>query len=107
MMLSNQAMGIIFSNSHDDLIRELTEIRSMGSIPFGGRYRLIDFPLSNLVNAGISKVGIITRSNYQSLMDHLGSGKVWDLSRKREGLFLLPPFGAETTALLTASAVPT
>lgn len=93
MMLSNQAMGIIFSNSHDDLIRELTEIRSMGSIPFGGRYRLIDFPLSNLVNAGISKVGIITRSNYQSLMDHLGNGKPWDLDRKKGGLYILPPYG--------------
>lgn len=92
-MLSNQAMGIIFSNSHDDLIRELTEIRSMGSIPFGGRYRLVDFPLSNLVNAGISKVGIITRANYQSLMDHLGNGKPWDLDRKKGGLYILPPYG--------------
>ena len=92
-MLSNQAMGIVFSNTHDDLIRELTEIRSMGSIPFGGRYRLIDFSLSNLVNAGISKVGIITRSNYQSLMDHLGNGKPWDLDRKKGGLYILPPYG--------------
>ena len=54
---------------------------------------LIDFPLSNMVNAGISKVGVITKSNYQSLMDHIGSGKSWDLSRKNEGLYFLPPFG--------------
>lgn len=64
----------------------------MGSVPFAGRYRLIDFVLSGMVNCGISKVGISTKSNYQSLMDHIGSGKPWDLSRKREGVTLLPPF---------------
>ena len=86
-------LGVLFSNVHDENIRELTEKRAMGSVPFGGRYRLIDFPLSNMVNSGLNKVGIITEANYQSLMDHLGSGKAWDLSRKREGLYLLPPFG--------------
>ena len=91
-MITSSALGIIFANVHDNLISELTERRSMASIPFGGRYRLVDFSLSNLVNAGISKVGIITRENYQSLMDHLGSGKFWDLDRKNGGLFLLPPY---------------
>lgn len=91
-MNANNVLGIIFSNMHDEKIRELTETRTMGSVPFGGRYRLIDFALSNMVNSGINKVGVITKSNYQSLMDHLGSGKAWDLSRKREGLFILPPF---------------
>lgn len=85
------ALGLIFANMYDDAIRECTALRSMGSVPFGGRYRLIDFVLSGMVNAGISKVGVITKSNYQSLMDHLGSGKAWDLSRKNEGLFFLPP----------------
>lgn len=92
-MRGNNIMGLIFSNVHDEKIRELTEKRTMGSVPFGGRYRMIDFPISNMVNSGINKVGVITKSNYQSLMDHLGSGKAWDLSRKREGLFMLPPFG--------------
>ncbi len=92
-MRGNNVMGLIFSNVHEEKVRELTEKRTMGSVPFGGRYRLIDFPLSNMVNSGINKVGVITKSNYQSLMDHLGSGKAWDLSRKREGLFMLPPFG--------------
>jgi glucose-1-phosphate adenylyltransferase len=96
-MRGNNVLGIIFSNVHDDKIRELTEKRTMGSVPFGGRYRLIDFPLSNMVNSGINKVGVITKKNYQSLMDHLGSGKAWDLSRKREGLVMLPPFGNEST----------
>lgn len=91
-MRGNNMLGLIFSNIHEEKLRDLTEIRPMGSVPFGGRYRLIDFPLSNMVNSGINKVGVITKSNYQSLMDHLGSGKAWDLSRKREGLYILPPF---------------
>ena len=66
----------------------------MGSVPFGGRYRLIDFPLSNMTNSGIEQVGVVTKSNYRSLMDHIGSGKSWDLSRKRSGLILLPPYGS-------------
>jgi len=65
----------------------------MGSVPFGARYRLIDFALSNMVNSGINKVGVITKANYQSLIDHLGSGAEWDLSRKTGGLHLLPPYG--------------
>ncbi|HEX3017683.1 MAG TPA: glucose-1-phosphate adenylyltransferase subunit GlgD [Caproicibacter sp.] len=95
-MRGNNVLGLIFSSVHEEKVRELTENRTMGSVPFGGRYCLIDFPLSNMVNSGINKVGVITKGNYQSLMDHLGSGKAWDLSRKREGLFILPPFDAES-----------
>ena len=93
------AVGIVFSNIHDNDIAELTFNRTMGSIPFGGRYRLIDFTLSNMVNSGISKVGVITKNNYQSLMDHLGSGKDWDLARKGGGLIILPPYGAHDSGL--------
>ena len=95
-MRGNDVIGILFAYVHEERVRELTQNRVMASIPYGGRYRLVDFPLSNMVNSGINKVGVITEQNYQSLMDHLGSGKSWDLSRKREGLYLLPPFGAET-----------
>ncbi len=91
-MIKNNVMGIIFANSNDELVPQFTMKRSMASIPFGGRYRVIDFALSNFVNAGISKVGIITKSNYNSLLDHLGSGISWDLDRKNGGLFMLPPF---------------
>lgn len=91
-MRGNDVFGIVFSNTNDEALSEMTNLRTMGSIPFGGRYRLTDFPLSSMVNASISKVGIITKSNYQSLMDHVGTGKPWDLSRKNDGLFLLPPF---------------
>lgn len=90
-MRNNNTIGLIFSNMHDEVLRDTTAMRAMGSVPFGGRYRLIDFALSNLVNAGIPKVGVVTKRNYQSLMDHLGSGKAWDLSRKNQGLYFLPP----------------
>ena len=76
-MRANNVLGIIYSNAYDSVLSELTNARTMGSVPFGGRYRLIDFALSNLVNCGINKVGIITKSNYQSLMDHIGTGKPW------------------------------
>ena len=97
------AVGVIFSNIHDDNVPELSHKRTMGSLPYGGRYRLIDFALSNLVNSGVTTVGIITKNNYQSLMDHLGSGKDWDLARKTGGLVLLPPFGAMDNAGLYRS----
>lgn len=91
-MIENQTLGIIFSSMHDTILGELTAHRTTGSVPFGGRYRFIDFTLSNMVNAGISDVGVIAKSNYQSLLDHLGSGKEWDLSRRGGGLHILPPF---------------
>ena len=93
MTSKGSVLGLIFANMHDDTVVDLTKSRTMGSILFGGRYRLIDFPLSNMVNSGISEVGVITKSNYQSLLDHLGSGREWDLARKKGGLHLLPPFG--------------
>ncbi len=94
-MRGNNVLGLIFANADDGVLSEITGIRSMASVPFGGGYRLIDFVLSNMVNAGMTKVGVLTDNNYQSLMDHIGSGKPWDLSRKTEGLFLLPPFNQE------------
>lgn len=92
MSMNNNVLGLIFASINDTAVIDLTKLRTMGSIPFGGRYRLIDFPLSNMVNSGISEVGVITKSNYGSLMDHLGSGREWDLTRKKGGLHLLPPF---------------
>lgn len=96
-MTGKNIVGIIFSNAYDECISELTGLRTMGSVPFACRYRLIDFALSNMVNSGIEKVGVLTKSNYQSLMDHLGTGKPWDLSRKTEGMFILPPFSLADT----------
>ncbi len=96
-MRRSAVSAIIFSNSNDRTLKELTENRSMASLPFGGRYRLIDFALSNLVNAGISNIGIITKENYRSLMDHIGSGVYWDLDRKNGGIHVLPPYNKGRT----------
>ncbi len=92
-MRSNNVIGIIFANVNDDKIPELTAKRTIGSVPFGGRYRMIDFPLSNMTNSGINNVAVVARNNFLSLMDHCGSGAAWDLSKRRTGLTILPPFG--------------
>ena len=89
----NDLHGILFAYRSDKKLGELTRPRNTCSLAFGGRYRLIDFMLSSYVNAGISDVGVIVHERYQSLLDHLGSGKDWELSRKHGGLRILPPFG--------------
>ena len=89
----NDLHGILFAYRSDKELGELTRPRNTCSLAFGGRYRLIDFMLSSYVNAGISDVGVIVHERYQSLLDHLGSGKDWELSRKHGGLRILPPFG--------------
>ncbi len=94
-----KAIGIIFSNIYDATMGDLTKHRTMASLPFGGRYRQIDFVLSNMVNSNISTIGVITKYNYQSLMDHLGSCSEWDLNRKNGGLYILPPFGTGHTSI--------
>lgn len=81
-------MAILNLNENEDNLKSLTHSRPLASIPIGGRYRIIDFVLSNMVNAGIPNVGIFTESNSRSLMDHVGSGKPWDLDRKVNGLFI-------------------
>ena len=90
--MNTLATGVIFSNIHDSTLHDLTRMRSTAAIPFGCRYRLIDFALSNMVNSGIFDVNIITHNNYHSLMDHIGSGKDWDLARRSGGVRFLPPF---------------
>ena len=86
------AMGLVFANIYDSSLGELTNKRTMASLPYGGRYRQIDFTLSNLSNAGIRHVGIITKYNYQSLMNHIGSGEEWDLELEEGGLEFLTPY---------------
>lgn len=86
----NNLHGILFAYRSDANLGELTRPRNTCSLAYGSRYRLIDFMLSNYVNAGITDVGVIVHESYQSLLDHLGSGKDWDLSRKHGGMRLLP-----------------
>ena len=85
--------GIIFAYSAAPELRELVTHRTAASMPIFGRYRVIDFALSSLMNAGIHDVGVIMQRDYQSLMDHVRNGKAWDMSRKEGGVRLLPPFG--------------
>ena len=100
MVKSNvNALGIIFPNSYDNMVPELVTERLMASIPFAGRYRMIDFVLSSMVSSGIDNISIIVRNNYHSLMDHLGSGREWDLTRKNGGLTIIPPFAEKTVKM--------
>ena len=85
-------MSVIFASDNESKLNELTIHRTTASLPFCGRYRLIDFTLSNLVNSGITEIGIVTRSNYSSLMDHIRMGRDWDLNRKNSGISIFPPF---------------
>lgn len=96
-------LGIIIGFDGNNDLCELSEHRPVASVPFGGRYRVIDFMMSNLVNSGCYQVAVLMRDKYQSLLDHLGSGKDWDLSRKRGGMFLLPPnaFAPKSSPLVT------
>ena len=98
-MNGKSVLGIIFANIHEEALDTLTAQRTMGSVPFCSRYRLIDFPLSNMVESGITKIGVITNANFRSLMDHVGTGKPWDLSRKNDGLYLLPPFSVNSATM--------
>ena len=100
MVNSNaNALGILFPNSYDSLVPDLVGERLMASIPFASRYRLVDFILSSMVNCGIDNISVIVRKNYHSLMDHLGSGREWDLTRKNGGLNLVPPFAEKTVKI--------
>ncbi len=100
MVSSNaDALGIIFPNSYDSMVPDLVGERLMASIPFASRYRMVDFILSSMANCGIDNISIIVRKNYHSLMDHLGSGREWDLVRKNGGLNIVPPFAEKTVKL--------
>ena len=90
--MKNKTMGVLFASNSGCQLNDLTIHRTASSLPFAGRYRLIDFILSDMVGAGISNIGIVTQSNYNSLMDHLRNGRDWDLNRKNGGISIYPPF---------------
>ena len=89
---SRSALGVIFPNSYDAMVPELVNVRMMASIPFASRYRLIDFILSSMTHCNINNISVMVNNNYHSLMDHLDSGREWDLVRKNGGLHIFPPF---------------
>ena len=90
--MRKDVFGLVYAGEENINLRELVNLRSVSALPVGGRYRVIDFTLSNMVNSGIRNIGIIPKKNYQSLIDHVGSGKDWNLDRKTDGLFILPPY---------------
>lgn len=92
-----EVMGLIHHVKDEKAFRQITKNRCVAAIPFGGKYRLVDFPLSNMVNAGIYNIGIITSFNMRSLVDHLGRGEDWGLDRKQDGLFILPAASTENS----------
>lgn len=96
--MQNNIMGLIFSENPEANLGDLTNKRALAAVPVGGRYRIIDFVLSNMVNSGIINIGITTTARTQSLSDHLGTGKDWDMDRKENGLFLLPHYESETAS---------
>ena len=85
-------MGVIYTGENDARLRDLTLYRAIAALPVAGRYRVIDFLISSMVNSGMKNIGVIMQKNYHSLMDHIGSGKEWDLHGKNDGLKVLPPF---------------
>ena len=99
------AAGIILADNVADLAAELTEHRTLAAVPFGGKYRLIDFALSNMVNADISNVGVIMSQQYDSVMHHVQSGMEWDLDRKHGGLRYLPPLGSAGATITEGTRV--
>ena len=102
MVNSNKsALGIIFPNNFDPLVPELVNVRMMASIPFASRYRMIDFILSSMSNCDIDNISIMVNNNYHSLMDHLGSGREWDLVRKNGGLNIFPPYSEKASKKYT------
>ncbi len=84
--------GIIFSNLNNTTLSRLTSDRTVAAIPFACRYRLVDFCLSNLVNADVSNINIVVNYNHRSLLEHIGSGKDWDLARRSGGINIISPY---------------
>ena len=91
------AAGIIFSNLNNNTLSRLTADRTVAAIPFACRYRLIDFALSNMVNADISEINVVANYNFRSLLEHIGSGKDWDLARRSGGINFISPYQAAHT----------
>lgn len=104
-MLKAKAMGIIFPNSFDSLVSKMVELRLMGSLPFASRYRMVDFVLSSMSNCDISNIAVLPNKNYLSLMDHLGTGREWDLARKNGGVQIFPPFAENGGKVATGRVV--
>ncbi len=85
-------MAVILAGGEGERLSILSQERAKPAVPFGGKYRIIDFTLSNCVNSGINDVVVLTQYNPRSLNDHIGLGRPWDLDRNRGGVKLLQPY---------------
>jgi len=90
--VSNGVLTLILAGGEGERLSILSQVRAKPGVPFGGKYRIIDFALSNAVNSGLTDVGILTQYAPRSLIDHIGVGRPWDLDRSRGGVALLQPF---------------
>ena len=90
--MKKKMLGLIYTGESINQLRDLTRTRAVAALPMIGRYRMIDFPLASMIHSGIKNIGIVMQKNYHSLMDHLGSGREWDLHGKRSGMTILPPY---------------
>ena len=97
--MKKECVAMLLAGGQGSRLYVLTGDMAKPAVPFGGKFRIIDFPLSNMVESGITKIGVITNANFRSLMDHVGTGKPWDLSRKNDGLYLLPPFSVNSATM--------
>ena len=95
--MAKEMIAMILAGGQGSRLYALTQKLAKRAVPFGGKYRIIDFPLSNMMNAGIKTVGVVMPGNYRSLIDHVGSGKDWGLDRKKGGLFMVPGNAYGTT----------
>lgn len=97
--MKKNMLGIIFAEIYgSEELNALTYDRNMAAIPFGGRYRLVDFTVSNMVNSGVDNIGVLVKQYYRSLMDHLSNGQEWDLNRKHGGMHIIPPYANESSS---------
>lgn len=97
-MRKTECLAMILAGGQGSRLKALTKTVAKPAVPFGGKYRIIDFPLSNCANSGIEKVGVLTQYRPLELHTYLGSGSSWDLDRNGGGLFILPPYAREKSA---------
>jgi glucose-1-phosphate adenylyltransferase len=90
--LAKPVIAVILAGGEGERLSILSSIRAKPAVPFGGKYRIIDFTLSNCVNSGVDDVLVLTQYNPRSLNDHIGLGRPWDLDRSKGGVKLLQPY---------------